>query len=97
MYGTIAKVTVKSDKLAELQALATSLALAPGQIARYVYRMDANPQEYMLVAVFESREAYRANADSPEQYERFMELRAMLTADPEWHDGEIVDAQHVNP
>ena len=93
MYGTIAKVTVKSDKLAELQALATSLALAPGQIARYVYRMDANPQEYMLVAVFESREAYRANADSPEQYERFMELRAMLTADPEWHDGEIVDAQ----
>ena len=96
MYGTIAKVTVKSEKLAELQTLAVDLALAPGQIARYVYRMDANPQEYMLVAIFESREAYRANAESPEQYENFMTLREMLTTDPEWHDGEIVDVRHVN-
>ena len=96
MYGTIAKVTVQPEKLDELQSLAANLALAPGQIARYVYRMDANPQEYMLVAVFESREAYHANANSPEQYERFMELRALLTADPEWHDGEIVDAQLMN-
>lgn len=96
MYGTIAKITVKSEKLDELQSLAASLALAPGQIARYVYRMDANPQQYMLVAVFESREAYQANAESPEQYERFMELRALLVSDPEWHDGEIVDAQHMN-
>ncbi|MCA9996160.1 MAG: antibiotic biosynthesis monooxygenase [Anaerolineales bacterium] len=93
MYGTIAKVTALSGKQDDLRALAKSLELAPGQIARYVYRMDANPQEYMLVAVFESREAYRANAESPEQHARFMELRALLTADPEWHDGEIVDAQ----
>lgn len=93
MYGTIAKVTVKSEKVDELRNLTARLDIAPGQIARYVYRMDANPQEYMLVAVFESREAYRANAESPEQHERFMELRAMLTDDPEWHDGEIVDAQ----
>lgn len=96
MYGTIAKVTVKSEKLDELQSLAANLALAPGQIARYVYRMDTNPQEYMLVAVFESREAYQANAENPEQHERFMELRALLISDPEWHDGEIVDVQHIN-
>ena len=93
MYGTIAKVTVKPEKEPELQDLAARLEMAPGQIARYVYRMDANPQVYMLVAVFESREAYRANAENPDQHERFMELRALLTADPEWHDGEIVDAQ----
>jgi quinol monooxygenase YgiN len=93
MYGTIAKVTVQPDKVDDLRTLSTEMALAPGQIARYVYRMDANAQEYMLVAVFESREAYQANAASPEQHERFMELRAMLTADPEWHDGEIVDSQ----
>lgn len=93
MYGTIAKVTAQPDKIEALRALAAQLALAPGQIARYVYRMDANPQEYMLVAVFESRAAYQANATSPEQHERFMELRALLTADPEWHDGDIVDSQ----
>ncbi len=93
MYGTIAKVTAQPDKIEALRALAAQLELAPGQIARYVYRMDANPQEYMLVAVFESREAYRANAENPDQHERFMELRTLLAADPEWHDGEIVDAQ----
>lgn len=92
MYGTIAKVTVKPEKIDELRALAARLEMAPGQLARYVYQMDANPQEYMLVAVFENREAYRANAASPAQHERFMELRALLTADPEWHDGEIVDS-----
>lgn len=92
MYGTIAKVTAKPDKIEALRALAKRLELAPGQIARYVYQMDANPQEYMLVGVFESREAYRANAASPAQHERFMELRSLLTVDPEWHDGEIVDA-----
>lgn len=93
MYGTIAKVTAQPDKIEALRALAARLELAPGQIARYVYRMDANPQEYMLAAVFESREAYQANAASPEQHERFMELRALLTTDPEWHDGVIVDSQ----
>lgn len=92
MYGTIAKVTAQPDKIEALRALAAQLELAPGQIARYVYRMDANPQEYMLVAVFESRAAYQANAASPAQHERFMELRSLLTTDPEWHDGEIVDA-----
>lgn len=93
MYGTIAIVTARSDKIDELRALAAQLGLAPGQMARYVYRMDANPQEYMLVAVFESREAYQANAASPAQHQRFTELRALLAADPEWHDGEIVDGQ----
>ncbi|MBK9093643.1 MAG: hypothetical protein IPM84_12905 [Anaerolineae bacterium] len=52
--------------------------------------MDADPGELFLVAVFESKEAYWANAQSPEQSERFMQLRALLLADPEWHDGAIV-------
>ena len=53
--------------------------------------MDGDPGEIFLVAVFASREAYWANAQSPEQNERFHELRALLVADPEWHDGEIID------
>lgn len=92
MYGTIARVMAKPGKEEELRALSQRIELAPGQIARYIYRMDANLAEFFLVAVFESKAAYRANAESPEQHERFMELRALLQADPEWHDGEIVDA-----
>lgn len=91
MYGTIAKVQVNPEKIEAMEALSKRIDRAPGQMARYVFRMDSNPNEFYLVAVFESREAYQANAASPEQHQRFLEFRALLTADPEWHDGEIVD------
>jgi hypothetical protein len=35
-----------------------------------------------------------ANAASPEQHARYEQYRALLTAEPEWHDGEIV---HSHP
>lgn len=56
----------------ELKALGDSMDTAPGQVARYVYQMDSDPGEMFLIAVFESKEAYWANAQSPEQDERFM-------------------------
>ena len=90
MYGTIARMRIDPAKLDELKALADSMGVPPGQVARYVYRMDADPGEIFLVAVFESREAYWANAQSPEQNERFMRLRALLLEDPHWHDGDII-------
>jgi len=36
------------------------------------------------------RETYHANAASPEQHARYLRLRALLTAEPEWHDGEVI-------
>jgi quinol monooxygenase YgiN len=92
MYGTIARVKIEPTKIEELKAVGDSMGTAPGQIARYAYKMDADPGEIYLVAVFESKEAYWANAQSPEQNERFMRLRALFLEDPEWHDGEIVSA-----
>jgi quinol monooxygenase YgiN len=91
MYGTIARVKIDPAKVEELKTLGRRIGVAPGQIARYVYQIDANPGELFLVVVFESREAYWANARSPEQNQRFQEMRALMLADPEWHDGEIVD------
>lgn len=46
MYGTIARVIARPGTEEELRSLSQRLALAPGQIARYAYRMDANPEEY---------------------------------------------------
>ena len=91
MYGTIARVKIDPTKLEELKALGRRIGVAPGQVARYVFQMDADPSELCLIAVFESREAYWANARSPEQNQRFQEMRELMLADPEWHDGEIVD------
>ena len=35
------------------------------------------------------REAYERNADDPAQHERYVEYRALLEDEPEWHDGEV--------
>jgi quinol monooxygenase YgiN len=92
MYGTIARVKIDPTTIEELKAVGDSMGTAPGQVARYVYQMDADPGVLYLVAVFESKEAYWANAQSPEQNERFLRLRGLMLEDPEWHDGEIVSA-----
>lgn len=92
MYGTIARVRIDPAKIDELKAVGDSMDTAPGQVARYVYQTDADPGVLFLVAVFASKEAYWANAQSPEQNERYMQLRALLLEDPEWHDGAIVSA-----
>lgn len=94
MYGTIARLRLKpgaEKKLLEISQSESGLKI-PGYIAQYVYRMDNDPNEYYLVVLFDNRESYFANADSPEQDARYREFRSLLEADPEWHDGEIVFA-----
>ena len=92
MYGTIARIRVKPGAEAELIRLAQEEEELhiPGFRAQSVYRMDADSNEYYLVIVFDSREAYLANAASPEQDARYHQFRSLMESDPEWHDGEIV-------
>jgi quinol monooxygenase YgiN len=97
MYGTIARMQVKpgmEEQFMEFGREMESVDL-PGFIASYVYRTDAYPNVFYLVVVTESREAYFANAQRPGQHEMYLKMRAMLTADPEWHDGEIVQARNL--
>jgi len=44
----------------------------------------------MGIAVFDSKESYRANAEDPEQDAFYQRWRALMDADPEWNDGEII-------
>jgi len=92
MYGTIARFQLKPGALQAMTELGEQMAAnpAPGFLAQYVYQMDANPDELFVAVIFESREAYEANANSPEQHDEFLQMRELLAADPEWHDGEIV-------
>jgi hypothetical protein len=64
----------------------------PGEVSSYVYRMDADHSIFYLVTIFESKEAYVANADSPETDVSYQHMRTYLDGEPEWHDGEIVFA-----
>ncbi len=93
MYGTVAHLRIKPGAEAELERLGREHGpQLPGFRFQYVYRLDADPQSAVLVVGFESKEAYHANAASPEQAARYAQYRALLEADPEWHDGEIVYA-----
>jgi quinol monooxygenase YgiN len=92
MYGTIARFRAKpgtDTQLAQLTRAFETLRI-PGFVREYVYRMDKDPQEYYMVVLFESREAYWSNAQSPEQDARFQRLLSLIEGEPQWHDGEIV-------
>ena len=91
MYGTIAKLRVKPGKEQELQeTMGASGEDTPGFTFAHVYRMDDDPQTLVLVVAFDSKESYRANAESPEQHQEYLAYRALLEEEPEWHDGEIL-------
>ena len=94
MYGTVARLRVKpgaEQRLAE-EMEAFRARRVPGFVAEYVYRMAADPGEYYLAVIFESEGAYRANAASPEQDAQYRRLLTLFEGEPEWHDGEIVQA-----
>jgi hypothetical protein len=67
-------------------------AKIPGLVAEFTFCTDEDPNVYYEAIVFESREAYRALAESPEQDARYRRLLELLEAAPEWHDGEVINA-----
>ena len=91
MYGTIAKMKlnpgVTPDQLIEVNRAADE---TPELIGLSVYQADGDPTEVWMSVVFSSEEAYKQNAASPGQDERYRQMRALLAADPEWHDGTVV-------
>ena len=95
MYGTIARMRIKPGMAEAAQAFMreSEARPVPGSVAVYVYQMDADPNEIYMAVVFASKEAYRANADSPEQDAEYRQLLGFLDGPPEWHDGPILFAQ----
>ena len=95
MYGTVARLQVKPGSEQELMKLNKEYEglNVPGFRGTYVYRSDTEPNTYWMAVAFADKAAYQANAESPEQDKRYQQMRALLAADPEWHDGEIVFPQ----
>ena len=91
MYGTVAKMRVKADNVdAVRKVMAAQMegAKPAGYIQSYVLSENDSDTQW-LVVMFEDKASYMANADDPAQNERYMEFRALMEADPEWHDGMI--------
>jgi hypothetical protein len=89
MFGSVFKMQAKPGKKQELLALFqdTGERPAPGFVAAYAF--DTGGDELWGVAVFEDEATYRKNAASPEQDAEYRQMRELLAADPEWHDGVI--------
>ena len=64
-----------------------------GPVASYVLKSEAKVGEYIMVAVFQDKKTYRANADDPEQDRWFRRVRELLQADPVWEDGDYIFGQ----
>jgi len=91
MYGTVARFRVKPGMEAQMEELGRQeVPQIPGYLFQHVFRMDADANECYLVVAFESKEAYQANATSPEQHDRFRQFSALMETEPEWHDGEVM-------
>jgi len=90
MYGTIAKVRVKPENRDQLRQVVMQgdQSTVDGYVTSYVLWENEGDGGW-LVAVFEDRAKYEKNADDPAQHERYVAYRALMEAEPEWHDGEI--------
>ena len=92
MYGTIARLHPQPGRLKDLAAYSERVGALeiPGMRKSYLFRPDENPYEretVFLVALFDDAASYQANADSPDQNQRYLEMRELLEDDPEWMDG----------
>ncbi|MBI3648712.1 MAG: antibiotic biosynthesis monooxygenase [Actinobacteria bacterium] len=91
MYGTVARVRVKPEnreallKVFEEQGYQMKVE---GFVTSNVLFENEGDVAW-LFAVFEDRASYDRNAGDPGQHERYLEYRALMEEDPEWHDGEI--------
>jgi heme-degrading monooxygenase HmoA len=88
MYGTIARMKTRPGALAVMKEM--EMRRPSGFVTSYIYQMDADPDELWMVVIFESKQAYLANASSPTQDKEFRAMRDQLLTDPEWHDGMVV-------
>ena len=95
MYGTVAHIRVKADQgeavIATMEKWDREMApKVEGDRGGYLFRLDSDPQEMIMIAVFQDKESYVANAADPETDKWYQEMRQNLEADPVWHDGEII-------
>ena len=92
MYGTCARMRVKAENVETLQKVMYEQMSVPvpGYVKSYVLSENDSDVRWLFV-IFEDRASYDKNADDPAQNERYMAMRGLLEADPEWHDGMIVE------
>lgn len=94
MYGTVGRAHVKPenrDRLVEVM-MKPEYENVPGYRRAYMMFPTNREDEVLIVAVFQDKDSYVRNADDPAQHQRYLEYRAILEDEPQWSDGEWLEA-----
>ena len=91
MFGTVFRARPKPGGLEKIMKLNEEEATRRGAIKGWIrtYILEESSGDIWGTVIFESEEAYRANASDPEQDKWYGRMRELLEGDPEWHDGVI--------
>ena len=97
MYGTVARMRAKPGHTQAILDMMNEWnrdrrPKVKGIVGGYMLTPDNSPDEPVMVAIFADLESSVANAQDPEQDRWFRQIREHLEADPDWTDGEIVEA-----
>jgi quinol monooxygenase YgiN len=92
MFGTVARYRLKPGHeqqwISEMRAFEED---APeGWVYHTIFRSVKDPNEVWISVVFESEDAYRKNASSPDMDKQYRKLLEHLQGEPEWHDGHVI-------
>ncbi|MDP7102161.1 MAG: hypothetical protein QGI88_05775 [SAR202 cluster bacterium] len=52
--------------------------------------LDSDPQDMIMMGIFENKDVYHTNADDPDQDAWLQRLMGDLESEPQWHDGEFI-------
>lgn len=92
MYGTIFTLKIKPGHQEQLLDVFKELSDSPkpaGGVAWFVMKPD-DKEDWIGVAVFDSKESHVKNSSRPEQHQMFLKMMEHLESEPEWTDGTYV-------
>ena len=92
MFGTVARLHCKPGGIEWVRAWVDvqSKRGMIGWVSTTLFQAEADPNVIWLTVLFESREAYFANADTPVQDQLYHQMLTGLLSPPEWHDGTVI-------
>ena len=90
MYGTIFNMQVKSGHEQAFLDLLEDQDPPEGMLGWFLMKASSDDGQMIGVAVFESKEAHIANANSPEQHKLYLQIIEHLESEPAWTDGKYV-------
>ena len=94
-YGSFVELhVIPGHEEALLENFNYEQELPEGGLAWFVMNPDEK-EHWIGVGVFESKEAYEANANRPEQHEWYLKMVEHLSSEPKWTDGSFVISQQI--